>query len=100
MAKSDQKYQFMGAMHQAASQFYQIGEQMDVIYRAYWANEFNPGGANAITEFEADNSGLTLAEISVFLGLCEQFATFFNGGVPAQVDARGACNKVRLTFVE
>lgn len=97
--KTQQKYQYLAAMHQAADDLYKIGEQMDVLYRAYWANDFGPGAANAITEQEADENNFSLEEIAAMIFLAEQFTKYFNGEAPLVTDCRRTLNSARMTFM-
>jgi len=100
MSKTEQKYQFLAAMHEVARQYGELGQQLEQLFFAYWANGFGPGGANEITEQEAGVNNFTLGEIEGMMTVCEQGRKFFIGEAPIPTNVRDITGKARMTFLD
>lgn len=100
MSKTEQKYQFLAAMHEVAKNYGELGQQLEQLFFAYWANEFAPGGANEITEQEAGQNNFTLNEILGMITVCEQGRKFFIGETVVPTNVRDICSKARMSFID
>ncbi len=88
MAKTEQKYQYLAALHEFAKLMNDVAAQADLLARAYTQNAYAPAAANEITDAEAGQNNFTLQEIADMLKLLNSLQDFWTGKTVTADDYR------------
>lgn len=100
MSKTEQKYQYLAALHQFAELMQIVAEQADLLSRAYSQNAFAPAGVNEITATEADQNNFTLQEIADMVKVANGLQDFWAGRAVTTDEYRKYTMRALMKFIE
>jgi hypothetical protein len=79
----------------AATALAQSFDSARVIYNTYFDRNYGAGAANAFTEADLTGTGMTLAQLTSFITLCEQLQRFRDNQAVATGDYDSTLNALR-----
>lgn len=95
----DPKITFTNKLREFATMKAQTIQLAEDIHKAFFDRGFNSGGSNEILDTDIlDHTGLTAADVTAGITLCEQEKNFGNNTAVVQGDYKATINLLRKDF--
>lgn len=91
----DQKQLFLSHLRGTITSLSGLLHVAEDLQGVYDARQYGAGGANALSEVELDEAGLTPNQLQLAIFLLANFKTFMVGGAPAAANYIAIVNEMR-----